>query len=148
MTDTPDSFAGLPEDLQKELRTALESMLSGPSFQPVDLSESVKGAPDHIKNYYDMYAYGLDELARFHTKQLRVNPVEPVVAAQDVLIRTALSGMTIEELAGMLAVAVDRLARQNIGKVPNNTQKEATTETNDSESSQSVDSTDGHVKGA
>jgi len=121
----------MPEGLQDELREQLMKLFSGPSFQPVDLSEKVEGAPNHIKNYLDMYTYGLNEIVGFHAQKLRVESVEPVVSAQDALNRFALSGMTIEELAGMLAAAVDRLSRLTLTGcyLPSN-DKEANKEAN------------------
>ena len=114
MTTPPDGFAGLPKELQDELRGQLESMIGGPSFQPFQMTDKPGGAPDHIATFLDMYNYGLDQMLEVHANALRVNPVEPEVSAQDTLERLAVCGFSTHEIAGLLAAALDRLARQRV----------------------------------
>lgn len=103
----------VPIELTSELHQQLESQLR---FVPCDLSEQLDGGMTRL----DMYRNGLERMLKGHSEILSEHPdITSLRHVQQTLTAFAVLPVSTMDIAALLSVAIDVLARQR-------------TETNDS----------------
>lgn len=112
----------VPEELKEELA---QMLVQRRNFEPYNVSEKPSDAPDHIENYYDMFAEGLDDIIAAHTEMVRNDSLTPLQHLQVGVLAFAFSPLGFADVAAMFSVALDRMVRAKLAH-------DGITETNDS----------------